>query len=96
MKKLLLTIMVIGLVGLTGCGAVNTTEEKTETNQVEVVETECKTEIDSLCEQTVEETNELIDEVESIYLSEESLEDYKQYCTEEEWEEFMLMYEYFN
>ncbi len=96
MKKLLLTIMVVGLIGLTGCGTESTTEEKVETNKVEVIETESNTELDSFCEQAVEETNELIEDVENIYMSEETLGEFKQCCTEEEWEEVVLMYEYFN
>lgn len=95
MKKFLLAIIVVGLVGLTGCGTVvNTTEEKTEVTVD--TEPEVETNLDSLCEQTVEETDELIEDVENIYSSMEASEEFRQYCTEEEWNEFLLMCEYFN
>lgn len=57
MKKILLTVMVVGLVGLTGCGAVNTTKEKAEV----------KTEVEVITDEAMESSNELIDDVEEYY-----------------------------
>lgn len=69
MKKLLLTIIVVGLIGLTGCGAENTTEEKAE----------AKTEVEVITEETIENSDELCDEIlnvcEEYYTSEEYLEE---------------------
>lgn len=79
MKKLLLTVMVVGLMGLTACGAEETTEEKAEV----------KAEYEVVADEAIESSNELCDAVleycEEYYASEEYLEEVEYNSLENVW-----------